>query len=213
MARRPAIIFCSPRSPSGRRSCSCCRASGLASPAPSRARDPLSARLGRRLVADGAKPCRPSCRNYVLPAYPALAILAALWLLAPSEDQPRTAPAGGAVCRYCGAAIPDRAWRRLSPRPFCCRSSMATAPWRLVGLCRSLARAVSGLAALIVLPDGRPADRAGRWRLLPLPDSGPTLTVGRRSRALTQLWVSRAAGRAGGKGSPARRSAAHAGRL
>ena len=34
------------------------------------------------------EPCPPSCRNYVLPAYPALAILAALWLLAPKgEDQ------------------------------------------------------------------------------------------------------------------------------
>ena len=85
--------------------------------------------------------------HYVLPAYPALAILAALWLLAPKTTNPQ--PAGGAGCpglRRCNSCS---AWRRCAPRRLLLPSFMAPAPARLAGRCWLAAgagRAVVGLA-------------------------------------------------------------------
>ena len=83
--RRRAIILSCPPSPSGRASCSCCPPSGLAI---TRAKEPAIRFLlawagGWWLVCEAVPTKLP---HYVLPAYPALAILTALWLLAAKED-------------------------------------------------------------------------------------------------------------------------------
>ena len=84
MARRPAIIFCCPRSPSGRAILFVLPAIGLGI---ARAKEPairfLLAWAGSWWLVCEAVPTK--LPQYVLPAYPALAILAALWLLAPVE--------------------------------------------------------------------------------------------------------------------------------
>ena len=151
--------------------------------------------------------------NYMLPAYPALAILAALWLLAPKEDQEQAGMAAlaafiAALQFLVGLIGGDRRAAR------CCRNIMASRrppadDWPL--LAAAGAGGLCGLAALIIFLTGRRlmalipalARRAHYYSTadrLCRPAPGPALGQ-------------RAAGRVCRKRSPRFRSAAHAGGL
>ena len=146
--------------------------------------------------------------HYVLPAYPALAILAALWLLAPRENRNRLAALAALVAalQFLIGLVVMTAAPMLLPRHFggqLCRLAGAgrAKAWRLCAGLTAL-----GLFAFRQAPAGADAGAAGR------PDHYSRADRGHRARADPAMGQP-ASGRAGRKRSPAFRSAAHAGGL
>ena len=143
----PAILFADP-------------ASGLAGDAPRRAWHPLSD--GRGWVLGAHRRGRAhQAAELCVPAYPALVILAALWPLAPKQEEGWRRWSG----LYFGIAVPDRACGPDRRPRECCPGFMATAPRFSARIgCRLAATGTAGICGTggaDRLADGAPADGDG----------------------------------------------------
>ena len=122
--------------------------------------------------------------NYILPAYPPLAMLAALWMLWPRDE---TAPRWQAVLGWLSAVQFAIGAAALAAAPILVTSKYANGtPWWLIALA-----AVSGLLALAALITYLQASKVGAFLLASLAVlvAYPTLTVGAAPR-LERIWIS-----------------------